>query len=146
MPKHIGWLWIIAFSGSLVAAVAQTASPPAANTQFDGRYGFVSSTKENETYRDFDNREHQCPNPRAGPLTVVNAEARFKGHGGREFEGTVGRRGELAMRSVATSANKSALLPSTIMVTGSIDDHGTIRALLTSWYCRHDFIWRKESK
>jgi hypothetical protein len=126
---------------------------PAAGTQFDGTYAFISAAKVNETYRDFDNREHQCGNPRAGPLTVVNGEARFKGHGGRfkgsggrEFEGTVGPRGELAMRSVATSANKSALLPSTIMVTGSIDDHGTIRALWTSWYCQHDFIWQKSSR
>lgn len=145
MQKHIGWLWVIGFFSLLATADAQTPSPSTAGTQFDGRYAFVSSTKVNETYRDYDNREHQCGNPRAGPLIVVNAEARFKS-GGRVFEGTVGQRGELAMRSVATSANRSAWLPSTIMVTGGIDDHGEIRALWKSWYCQHDFIWRKESK
>jgi hypothetical protein len=34
----------------VVAADAQTPSPPAANTQFDGTYAFVSSTRVNETY------------------------------------------------------------------------------------------------
>jgi hypothetical protein len=50
MRKEIIWLWTIGFFGLLAAADAQTASPPAANTQFDGTYAFVSATTVNETF------------------------------------------------------------------------------------------------
>jgi hypothetical protein len=144
MQKHLGWLWIVGFSNLVAAANAQTPSPSGAGTQFDGTYAFVSSTKVNEIYRDFHNRDHQCPDASAGPLTVVNGQARYTGRGGREFEGTIGSRGELAMQSTAAAALKKDWLPSVIMVSGSIDDNGTIRARRTSWYCRHDFIWQKD--
>jgi hypothetical protein len=49
MQKRIGWFWIIGFFGLLAAADAQTPSPPAVTTQFDGTYAFVSATKLNET-------------------------------------------------------------------------------------------------
>ena len=79
MQTHIGWLWIVGFFGLLAAANAQTALRPAANTQFDGTYAFVSSTKVNETSRDFKNRELQCPDRSAGALTILNGAARYMG-------------------------------------------------------------------
>ena len=147
MQKHIGWLWIVGFFCLLGASDAQTPSPPAANRQFDGTYAFVSSTQVNETYRDFHNRELQCRAARgAGPLTIANGQARYTGLGGREFEGTVGPRGELAMRSTAAAAVKKDWLPGEVIVSGRIDDQGTIRARRTGWYCRYDFIWvRRET-
>jgi hypothetical protein len=48
MQKHFVWLWVVGFL--VVATDAQTPSLPAANTQFDGTYAFVSSTRVNETY------------------------------------------------------------------------------------------------
>jgi len=50
MQKHVGWLWIIGFFGLTAAATARAPSPPAATTQFDGTYAFVSATRVNETY------------------------------------------------------------------------------------------------
>jgi hypothetical protein len=48
MQKHFVWLWLVGFFGLVVAADAQTPSSSAANTQFDGTYAFVSSTRVNE--------------------------------------------------------------------------------------------------
>jgi hypothetical protein len=147
MRKHIGWLWVIGIFGFVAVADARPSSSPAAGMQFDVTYAFVSSTKVNETYRDFHNRELQCRNRRAGPLTIVNGQARYTSRSGRrEFEGTIGSRGELAMRSTAAAANRLDALPSTVIVSGSIDDQGTIRARQTCWFCRYDFIWQKQSK
>jgi hypothetical protein len=49
MQKHVGLICLGGFFRLVAAADAQTASPPAASTQFDGTYAFVSSTKMNET-------------------------------------------------------------------------------------------------
>ena len=116
MQTHIGWLWIVGFFGLLAAANAQTALRPAANTQFDGTYAFVSSTKVNETSRDFKNRE-------------------------LEFEGTVASSGELAMRSSAPGIKSRP--PSEVMINGKIDANGTIRARRMTYRCSHDLIWQK---
>jgi hypothetical protein len=84
MQKHFVWLWVVGFFGLVVATDAQTPSPPAANTQFDGTYAFVSSTRVNETYTvTGSNRFGQCGKMRRlGPLTIVNGQARFSGGGG----------------------------------------------------------------
>jgi hypothetical protein len=50
MQKQVGWLWIAGPFGFLGAAHAQSVSPPAANTQFDGTYAFISATKLNEPF------------------------------------------------------------------------------------------------
>ena len=141
MQTHIGWLWIVGFFGLLAAANAQTALRPVANTQFDGTYAFVSSTKVNETSRDFKNRELQCPDRSAGALTILNGAARYMGSGGREFEGTVASSGELAMRSSAPGIKSRP--PSEVMINGKIDANGTIRARRVTYRCSHDLIWQK---
>jgi hypothetical protein len=95
MQKHVVWLWAVGFFGLLAAADAQTPSPPAATTEFDGTYAFVSSAKVNETYYAWGStRIGQCGDlsPR-GPLTIVNGHARYN-----RQEGTVGPQGELRMR------------------------------------------------
>jgi hypothetical protein len=143
MQKPVGLLSITAFFGLLAAADAQTASSPAAGTQFDGTYGFVSATRVNETYAvTRSNRIGQCgdaaranrPRP---PLTIANGQAQF----GRQFEGTVSSQGELAMRS-ATPA-KCADEGHERMIFGKIDGGGTVRARQIGYYCSHDFIWPK---
>ena len=79
MQKHVGWLLMLGLFGFVVAADAQTASPPAATTQFDGTYAFVSSTRVIETYTvTGSNRVGQCGKMRrVRPLTIVNGQARF---------------------------------------------------------------------
>ena len=87
MRKWIGWLWIVGLFGLVAAAGAQTPSPPAATTQFDGTYAFVSATKVSETYTT-GATEHiiRCGDYTAGgPLTIVNGRA--------YYEGTVGSQG-----------------------------------------------------
>jgi hypothetical protein len=84
MRKHIGWLWIVGFFSLVAAANAQTASPPAPITQFDGTYAWVSATKLHETFFAAET-EHifQCPDyyPTGQPLTIVNGNAQFLGNG-----------------------------------------------------------------
>jgi hypothetical protein len=77
MQKHIGWLWVAGCFGFLAAAHAQTPSSPAATTQFDGTYAFVSSTKVNETYTTPSGRMGRCRDWRAGSLTIINRQARL---------------------------------------------------------------------
>jgi hypothetical protein len=148
MQKHIGWLWIVAFSSLLGAADAQTPSPPSANTQFDGTYAFVSATKLNETYTTtWTNRMGQCGDIRKlGPLTIAIGQARYSGSGrvtSAGFDGTVGPRGELALR-LAAPASKSSL-GAEIVTHGTIDGNGTIRARQTSRACSYDLVWQKEA-
>jgi hypothetical protein len=82
MQKHIGWFWMIGFFGLIATADAQTASPPAASTQFDGTYAFVSRTKMNETYAvTRSNRIGQCGGTGKGnhrrPLTIASGQAQY---------------------------------------------------------------------
>jgi hypothetical protein len=74
MQKHLGWLWGVGFFSLVATANAQTASSPPANTQYDGTYAFVSSTKVNETYMNTKTaRIGQCGNGgKVGPLSIVN--------------------------------------------------------------------------
>lgn len=144
MRKHVGWLWIAGFFGLLAAANAQTPSSPAAVTQFDGTYGFVSATRVDETYAvPGSNRIGQCgdtarANRLRPPLT---------GAGGRQFEGTVSSQGELAVRSATSSSRGGwAGVGDERMFFGRIDGNGTVRARRIDYYCGHDFIWQKEPK
>jgi hypothetical protein len=79
-------LWVVGIFGYSAVAMAQMPPASTAGTRFDGTYTFVSSTKPNET-----GRMGQCPNRRPGPLTIANAQARFRYGRQREFEaeGTV---------------------------------------------------------
>jgi hypothetical protein len=145
--KHIGCLWIVGFFGWLAAANAQTASPPTASTQFDGKYAFVSSAKVNETYTTLGaGRFLQCDDRIAGPLSIANDQARYSGFGLRrtaEFEGTVGPNGQLTMRSLEPPRrypSPGALL----MVSGRIDANGIVHARQIGYDCSYDLIWQKQ--
>jgi hypothetical protein len=71
MYKAVGLMWIAGFFGLLAAADAQTPSPSAATTQFDGTYAFVSATTLNETFMAGGTRPGQCPERKAASLTIV---------------------------------------------------------------------------
>lgn len=112
----------------------KTASPPTGNTQFNGTYALVSATEVTE-----DNggsgthRIGQCANRKPSSLIVTNGEARLP-----LFEGTVGPRGELAMREGPSGYER--------IIKGTIDSNGTIRARQTGRGCSYDFLWQRETK
>ena len=152
MRKHVGWLWIAGFCGLVAAANAQPASQPAATTQFDGTYAFVSATKVNETYTTkVTNRLGRCGDYTGRPLTIANGQARYPGLGrltSAGFEGTVGPQGELALRLASTPATRAAgASPGVeIIINGKIESDGTVRARQMGYACSYDLIWRKESR
>jgi hypothetical protein len=141
VKKSVRWLSVGGFFGLLGAADAQTASPPAASTQFDGTYAFVSATKVNETFTDRSGRMKQCEEGRAGSLAIVDGHARL-----RAFEGTVGPQGELVMRNIPAPLKGGENPGIGNMVTGRIDKDGTVRARRMTGVCSYDIVWRKESK
>jgi hypothetical protein len=143
MQKHIGCLRIVGFFGLVAAANAETPSPPAPTTQFDGTYAFVSATKVNETYfATGTNRIGQCPD-RSTPsaLIIVNGQARLLKYGG-----TVGSQGELMMRRdpepVGRGAGSFPGVDRTIIA--RTDGNGTVRARQISYLCNYDLVWQKE--
>jgi len=145
--KSFGWLWVVGIFGCSAVVMAQMPPASTAGTQFDGTYTFVSSTKLNETYTTTSGRMGQCPNRRPGPLTIANAQARFRYGRQREFEaeGTVGSQGELVMRLVPTPGNKTT--PGTeSVVNGRIDGNGTVTARQISRFCNYDLSWQTKSK
>lgn len=149
MQEHIGWLSIVGFFGLIAAVNAQTASPPAATTQFDGTYAFVSATKVNETYTTrVTNRLGRCGDYTGRPLTIANGQARYPGRGrltSAGFEGAVGPRGELALRLASTPATRAAgASPGVeIVINGKIVSNGTVRARQIGYGCSYDLIWQK---
>lgn len=141
MRQGPGWLATIGFLASLAVANAQT--PPV--TKYDGTYAFSSSTQLNETFTTNSGRMGQCAHRIAGPLTIVNGRARYSGSGlraSREFEGTVGSQGELAMRSDAPGQAGNL----EITLYGRIDGNGTVTARQSGVSCHYDFIWQKKAK
>jgi hypothetical protein len=148
MQKHGGWLSIIGCFGLVVAANAQTPSPPAANTRFDGTYAFVSSTKVNETFMGGGTRPSQCPDRTPGPLIIVNGQARYnyRRYTAFELEGTVGSQGELAMRREPELESRHAgIMPGIeFFAYGSIAGTGTARVRQIGPRCNYDFVWRKD--
>jgi opacity protein-like surface antigen len=131
--------------------LAATEAPPAATagTRFDGTYAFVSSTKLDEAYFSTGSTHvRPCPDRPMGPLTVVNGRARSYGFGrstAAGYEGTVGSQGELAMR-LNPQPNTGIMSTIERNLVGSIDGNGTIKARETSYACRRDLIWQKQSK
>jgi hypothetical protein len=148
MQKHIGWLWIVGLFGFVVAADAQTASPPAATMQFDGTYAFVSATKVNETYTTRGS-EHpgRCPDlPPRTALTIVNGQVRFN-----QQEGTVGPNGELSTRRIGTPSGKCGDCNVNAATAerphyGRIDANGTVRVRRMDYYCSWDLIWQRRAQ
>jgi hypothetical protein len=139
MQKQVEWLWVFGFFGWFAAANAQTPSPPAANTQFDGTYAFVSGTKVDETYAALGtNRIGQCPERRVGSLVIVKGQARLP-----PFEGTAGPQGELMMRNNGTPLKWGDQPGDEWIIYGRIGGNGTIRARETRCWCRWDLTWQK---
>src|SRR5215472_5319785 len=137
-------LWVIGFFGLFGAANAQTPSSPAAGTQFDGTYAFVSSTKVNETYMQTKTaRIGQCGNGIVGPLSIVNGQARYSGPN-RDFEGTVGPQGELVMRRHEEPVNGGETPGRGAATNGKIDSNGTARSRQVGGWRSHDLTWQRE--
>jgi hypothetical protein len=144
MTKSNGWLAIGGISSLFATAEAQTLALSTAMTAFDGTYAFVSSTRVTETYMNVTGRMGQCPEGRAGSLTIINGQARLP-----IFEGTVGSQGELMMRRIPEPFGRhdgGAIPGLEGIVSGRIDKDGTIKARRMTGGCNYDMIWRKESK
>jgi hypothetical protein len=142
MRKQIGLLWIVGCFGLVAAADAQ-APPSTAGAPFDGTYRFVSSARVNKTYVTRGGQMGQCPDRRAGPLTIAQGQAKYTSATGRQLEGTVGPQGELAMRLLAPPSSGGGYRPIEITVSGRVDGAGTVRARQESNSCSYDFIWQK---
>jgi hypothetical protein len=144
MRRRIGLLWIVGFFGLLAAADAQTPSPSTARGLFDGTYRFVSSAKLNATYVTRNGRTGPCPDRRAGPLHVANGKARYTTATGYKLGGTVGPQGELELHVVAPpNSSNAGSSPIDLVVNGTIDGSGTVRARQISHSCSYDFVWQK---
>ena len=144
MQKGIGWLSVVGFFGLLVAANAQTPSPAAAGSPYDGIYRLVSSANVNATYTTRKGQTGPCPGRRAGPLHIVNGQVRYTTATGLRVRGTIGPQGELAMRAEAPS--QWANQPIDLSVSGTIDSNGNVRVRQLSHSCSYDFVWQKVSK
>jgi hypothetical protein len=142
MRRQLGLLCLVGFFGLLAAANAQTPSSSTAGASFDGTYRFVSSAKVNATFVTRGGHLGQCPERAAGPLTVVRGRARYTSATGRQLKGTVGPQGELAMRLLALPGS-NGYRPIELIVSGSIDGTGTIRARQKGNSCSYDFVWQK---
>ena len=144
MRRRIGLLWIVAFFGSLAVADAQTPLPSTAGGAFDGTYRFVSSSKVDATYVTRNGRTGPCPERRAGPLHVAKGQARYTTATGYKLRGTVGPQGELEMHIVAPpNPSNAGSAPIDLVVNGTIDGSGTVRARQISHSCSYDFVWQK---
>jgi len=134
--------------GLLAAAYAQTPSPSAGNTRFDGTYAFVSATKVNETFRDYNNEERPCRNMGdATSLVIVSGRAQYTAATGYLVEETVGQQGELTMRYPPDPEGRhGGISPSSERpVNGRIESDGTVRARQIGFFCSHDLIWQKSA-
>jgi hypothetical protein len=148
MPKGTGWLPLVGFFGLTAAAGAQAPPSPIASTQFDGTYTLVSSTAGSFSGRAIAGLG-QCPEWRPGPLTVSQGRVQWSTPGtGREWEGTVGSHGELAVRLIAQPASFHAVrnLGIEAMGSGIIDHDGTVRVHTVGRLCSWDLVWQKEHK
>lgn len=143
MRRQVGLLWIVGFFGLLAAADAQTPSPTA-GAPFDGTYRFVSSARVNTTYTTRKGQMGQCPDRIAGPLTILQGQAKYTSATGRRLKGTVGPQGELAMRAAGPSSWSNQ--PIDLSVSGTVDPSGTARVRQLSHSCSYDFVWQKASR
>ena len=138
MQKHVGWGWIIGLF-AMVTANAQTSSPPAPSTQFDGIYAFVSESKVSETYWTWNGHPEPCPDLPSTALTIIKGQVRFD-----QQEGTVGPNNELSTRLIPTPFGKGGgNVGIEIPHYGRIDENGTIRLRRTGYNCSYDLIWKK---
>src|SRR6266513_24951 len=122
MRRRIGLLSIAGCLSLVAAADAQTPSSTA-GAPFDGTYRFVSSAKVSKTYVDRGGQMGQCPDRRAGPLTIMRGQAKYTSATGRRLKGTVGPQGELAMRLIEPPGS-NGYRPTEINVSGNVDGTG----------------------
>jgi len=144
MRKQIGWLWIVGFGGVFAAANAQPPPPATAGSSYDGTYRLVSSANVNATYTSRKGQTAPCPARRAGPLHIVNGEARYTTATGLRVRGTDGPQGELATRAEAPS--KWGNQPVDLSVSGTVDSSGAVRVRQLSHSCSYDFVWQKAGR
>jgi hypothetical protein len=144
MRTRTALLAVVGFLGLLSGAPAQTPSPAASGTAFDGTYRFVSSAKVNQTYTTRNGRMGFCPDRRPGPLHIANDRARYTNATGYRLTGMVGPQGELALRVIAppNSGNAGSRFID-MTANGAIDASGTVRARQIGGSCSYDFIWQK---
>ena len=71
----------------------------------------------------------QCPDRRAGPLTIYSGQAHYTTATGRKLRGSVGPQGELAMRMVAPPSSGGGIRPFEISVSGNVDGAMTVGKL-----------------
>jgi hypothetical protein len=131
MRRQIALLGIVGFFGLLGAAVAQTPSSTG-EASLDGTYRFVSSARVNNTYMARGGHMGQCPNRRAGPLTIFGGQAHYTTATGRKLRGRVG-----------PPSSGGGIRPFEISVSGNVDGAGTARARQRSNSCSYDFVWQK---
>ena len=146
MRRWIGSLALAAFFSLLAAANAQAPSPSTARGPFDGTYRFVSSAKLSATYVTRNGQMGQCPDRRAGPLHVAKGRARYTTTSGYKLRGTVGPQGELELQVVAPpNSSNAGSAPIDLVVSGTIDGSGTVRARQSGHSCSYHFVWQKYS-
>ena len=146
MRRRIGLLSMVGFFGLVTAAAAQTQPPPTAGGPLDGTYRFVSSSKVNASYVTRNGRTGFCPDRRAGPLHIAKGRARYTTATGYKLRGTVGAQGELEMQVVAPpNSSNAGSFPIDLVVNGTIDGSGTVRARQSGHSCSYDFVWQKSS-
>jgi hypothetical protein len=142
MQRAVGLLWAVGDFGLLTSANAQM--PAVAGTPFDGTYRLVSSALVNATYTTRKGQTGPCPYRRAGPLHIMNGQARYTSATGYRVRGTIGPQGELAMR--AEGPSQWANQPIDLSVSGTVDSAGTARVRQLSHSCSYDFVWQKASR
>ena len=77
-------------------------------------------------------------------MHVEAGRARYTTATGYKLRGTVGPQGELELHVVApTNASNAGSSPIDLIVNGSIDGSGTVRARQISHSCSYDFVWQK---
>jgi hypothetical protein len=146
MHRRTAVLSMIGFFGLLTAADAQAPSPSTAGGPFDGTYRFVSSAKLNATYVTRNGRSGPCPDRRAGPLHVTKGQARYTTATGYKLRGTVGPQGELEMHVIVPpNSSNAGSFPIDLVVNGTIDASGMVRARQSGHSCSYDFVWQKSS-
>jgi len=144
MKKGVGWLSIFVPIVLIATAAAQTPAPPAATTQFDGTYAFVSATTLDETYMTtWRTRMGRCGDiGRIEPLTIAAGQARYSGLS--RVREPSGPQGELTMKLAAPASPSS--LGVEIITRGTIDGNGTIRARQMGHSCSYDMVWQKQAR
>jgi hypothetical protein len=77
-------------------------------------------------------------------LHVERGRARYTTTTGYKLRGTVGLQGELAMHVVAPpNSSNAGSAQIDLIVNGTIDNSGMVRARQISHSCSYDFVWQK---